>query len=88
MQINEIYKQLKNQAGCLIGMEQQVQDLLNTNEKNMQDADCLKLTSNRSVYFINQHSAFNILMEVVGDMKIMNGYALLEIECQLRKEES
>lgn len=84
MQISEVYEQLKSQEGCLTGMEQQVQDLLDTNTKNLQDGDCLKLTTNRLTYFDNQHRAFNVLMEAVGDMKIMNSYALLEIESQLR----
>ena len=85
MRVTEIYKQLKNQEGCLTGMEQQIQDLLNTNVKNLKDTNLLRLTTNRAAYFTNQHMAFNVLMEVVGDMKIMNSYALLEVESQLRE---
>lgn len=86
MQISTVYKQLKGQEGCLTGMEQQIQALLDTNIKNLEDANCLKLTTNRINYFTNQHNVFNVLMEATVDMKIMNGYALLEVESQLREE--
>ena len=85
MQISEIYKNLKGQEGLLAGMEQQIQALLDTNKKNMEKQDCLEAIPNRKVYFINQHRVFNVLIEAVGDMKIMNGYSLLEIEIQLRQ---
>ena len=85
MQISEVYKNLKGQEGLLAGMELQIQALLDTNKKNMENQDCLEAISNKKVYFINQHRAFNVLMEAVGDMKIMNGYSLLEIEIQLRQ---
>lgn len=84
MLIAEIYKYLQNQEGCLAGAEQQIQDLLDTNKKNLQDPECLDKTTNRADYFKNQHQAFNVLMEVVGDMKITNSYMLFEIESQLR----
>ena len=86
MRIAEFYDNLKNQAGTLTGVEKQVQDLLDTNAKNLQDINCLKLTSNRKAYFDNQHRAFNVLMEAVDDMKITNSYMLLELESQLREE--
>ncbi len=85
MQISEVYKHLQNQHGCLAGMEQRVQGLLNTNVENLQKSNILKLSDNREDYFRNQHECFNVLMEVVGDMKIVNSYALFEIECQLRE---
>ncbi len=85
MQISEIYKSLKGQEGLLVDMEQQIQALLDTNKKNMENQNCLEAAHDRKIYFINQHRAFNVLMEAVGDMKIMNGYSLLEIEIQLRQ---
>lgn len=86
MQIEEFYEQLKNQAGCLEGTEKQVQDLLISNEKNLKSSTCLELTSNRTEYFQNQHMCFNVLLEVVGDMKLVNSYMLLDMEAQLREE--
>lgn len=86
MQIGRIYEGLKDQMLGLAGMEKQIQDLLNTNEKNLQDTDCLKTTSNRKTYFQNQHQVFNVLMDATNDMKIINSYLLLETECQLRDE--
>lgn len=86
MQVSKIYEGLKDQMLGLAGMEKQIQDLLDTNEKNLQDTNCLKLISNRTDYFQNQHQVFNILMETIDDMKIMNSYLLLEMECQLRDE--
>ncbi len=85
MRISEVYKNLKGQEGLLVGMEQQIQALLDTNKKNMENQDCLEAAQDRKIYFINQHRVFNVLMEAVGDMKIMNGYSLLEIEIQLRQ---
>ena len=84
MRIAEFYENLKNQAGTLTGVEKQVQDLLDTNARNLRDTKCLELTGNRKAYFDNQHRAFNVLMEAVDDMKIMNSYMLFELECQLR----
>ena len=46
----------------------------------------MELTTNRSGYFENQHKCFNVLFEAVVDLKIINNYALLEIESQLRTE--
>jgi hypothetical protein len=86
VQITEIYNGLKDQAGALTGMEKQIQGLIDTNTKNLQDTDCLKLTNNRSGYFENQHKCFNVLFEAVVDLKIINNYNLLEIESQLREE--
>ncbi len=86
MQIRSIYESLENQAGVLVGMEQQVQDLLDTNVKNLQDTECLNLTTNRKTYFDNQHQVFNVLFEAIVDLKIINSYALLEIESQLRDD--
>ena len=86
MQITEIYEQLKNQAGCLNGTEKQVQDLIATNKANLIDSNCLELTTNRTEYFLNQHTVFHVLLEAVGDMKIVNSYLLLEVEAQLREE--
>lgn len=84
MLISKVYENLQHQAGILAGTEQQIQDLLDTNVKNLQDAKCLDNTTNRMDYFRNQHQAFNVLMEAVGDMKIVNSYMLLELESQLR----
>ena len=86
MQITEIYNGLKNQADVLVGIEKQIENLLDTNTKNLQDTYCLKLTTNRSNYFENQHKCFNVLFEAVVDLKIINNYTLLEIESQLRTE--
>lgn len=86
MEISKIYEGLKNQEGLLAGMEKQIQDLLDTNARNLQETNCLKLTGNRKAYFDNQHRAFNVLFEAIGDAKIMNGYMLLETEVQLREE--
>lgn len=86
MQISKIYEGLKDQAELLTGIEKQIQDLLDTNAKNLQNTNCLELTSNRKAYFDNQHKAFNVLFEAVTDLKVMNAYTLLEIECQLQEE--
>ena len=86
MQITEIYNGLKNQADVLVGIEKQIEDLLDTNTKNLQNTGCLELTTNRSGYFKNQHKCFNVLFEAVVDLKIINNYALLEFESQLREE--
>ena len=86
MQINMIYGHLKNQGCCLAGIEKQIQDLLDTNVKNLEQTKILKLASNRLTYFTNQHKAFNVLMDIIGDMKVTNSYALLDMECQLREE--
>ncbi len=85
MQISEVYKNLRGQEGLLAGIEQQIQALLDTNQENTDGPKCLKDAPNREMYFINQQRVFNVLMEAVGDMKIMNGYSLLEIEIQLRQ---
>lgn len=86
MQISKIYEGLKDQAELLVGIERQIQDLLDANAKNLQNINCLELTSNRKAYFDNQHRAFNVLFEAVTDLKVMNSYTLLEIECQLQEE--
>ena len=87
MEISRIYEGLRDQAGLLTGMEKQVEDLLATNAKNLQNINCLELTSNRKAYFDNQHRAFNVLFEAITDLKVMNSYTLLELECQLRGDE-
>lgn len=86
MKITDFYEHLKGQEGLLAGAEKQLEDLLDTNKKNLQDTDCLKLTTNRLTYFQNQHQVFNVLFEAVGDLMIMNSYMLLELESQLREE--
>ncbi|MCK5602080.1 hypothetical protein KAR91_09430 [Candidatus Pacearchaeota archaeon] len=85
IQITQIYKDLKSQNNHLAGIETQVQALLDTNVKNLQNQDCLQIR-NRDGYFDNQHRVFNALFESVIDLKIATSYSLLDIEAQLREE--
>lgn len=86
MEISKIYEGVKDQSGLLTGLEQQVEDLLETNVKNFRDTNCLKLTTNRLTYFENQQRIFNVLFEALTDLKIMNNYLLLELDAQLKEE--
>jgi len=85
--ITEIYEELKNQANRFDGIEGQILGLINTNIKNVELVKTAKTIHGLSTYFFNQHHIFNILLEAINDVKLVNSYQLLEIECQLRDDE-